>query len=145
MRVHPSTGMSLPRVVPEGGVEICGKYLPGGTVVSMNAAVVQFDRKVYGDDSEEFVPERWIRDGERAAANMERHFLQFGYGKRICLGKHISYIEMFKLIPTLLHKYDFELVGMKEWTVSREWFQHQKDVHVRVTRRNNESRVDSKV
>lgn len=136
-RIHPSTGMSLPRIVPEGGVEICGKYFPGGTEVAMNAAVVQFDHGVYGKDSEEYIPERWIRDGEQVAANMERHLLQFGYGKRICLGKNISYVEMFKLVPTLLRKYDFEMVGNKEWTVVREWFQHQKDVHVRVTRRNN--------
>lgn len=144
MRIHPSTGMSLPRVVPGGGVEICSKYFPAGTVVAMNAAVVQLDKNIYGEDSEQFIPERWTRDGERAAANMERHFLQFGYGKRMCLGKHISYTEMFKLIPTLLHKYDFELTGKKEWTVSREWFQHQKDVHVKITKRDHVSAEKSR-
>lgn len=135
-RIHPSTGLSLPRVVPDRGVEICGKYFPGGTVVAMNAAAVHYDTKTFGEDSEEYIPERWIRDGDKAASSMERHLLQFGYGKRICLGKHISYTEMFKLIPTILHKFNFELVGDKPWTVRHEWFQQQKDVYAKATKRN---------
>ncbi|PVH72201.1 cytochrome P450 oxidoreductase [Cadophora sp. DSE1049] len=106
-RLHPSLGLGLPRVVPPGGAEICGKYFPGGVEVAMNAAVVQIDRKVFGEDADQFIPERWIRDGERAAANMERHFLLFGYGKRICIGKHIANTEMYKLLPLILHKYSF--------------------------------------
>lgn len=134
-RLHPSIGLSLPRLVPPGGADICGKYFPGGYEVGINAAVIQMDRKVFGDDADQFVPERWIRDGERATARMERHILQFGYGKRICMGKNIANTEMYKLLPTLLHKYNFELTGNKMWTVRREWFQQQKNVNVTVSRR----------
>ncbi|KAH8593870.1 cytochrome P450 oxidoreductase [Bisporella sp. PMI_857] len=134
-RLHPSLGLSLPRVVPPGGADICGTYFPGGYEVGMNAAVVQMDHGIFGDDADEFIPERWIRHGERAAANMERHFLQFGYGKRICIGKHIANTEMYKLLPSILHKYAFELTGDKTWTLQREWFQQQKNVNVIVRRR----------
>jgi cytochrome P450 len=134
-RLHPSLGLSLPRVVPPGGADICGKYFAGGYEVGMNAAVVQMDCRVFGKDADEFIPERWTRDGERAAANMERHFLQFGYGKRICIGKHIANTEMYKLLPSILHKYAFELTGDKTWTLQREWFQQQKNVNVIVRRR----------
>lgn len=134
MRVHPSMGLSLPRVVPDGGAYICDRYIPGGYEVAINPPVVHMDRKVFGDDAGEFIPERWIRDGERAAANMERHIIQFGYGKRICIGKHIAHTEMFKLLPMLLHKYHFEL-RVEEWDTTREFFQQQKNVLVKVTRR----------
>ncbi|KAG4411863.1 hypothetical protein IFR04_015003 [Cadophora malorum] len=134
-RLHPSLGLSLPRVVPPGGADICGKYFAGGYEVGMNAAVVQMDYGVFGKDADEFIPERWTRDGERAAANMERHFLQFGYGKRICIGKHIANTEMYKLLPSILYKYAFELKGDKTWTLQREWFQQQKNVKVIVRRR----------
>ncbi|KAL2422579.1 hypothetical protein ABEF91_004830 [Exophiala dermatitidis] len=135
MRIHGSLGTGLPRVVPPGGVEICGRYFAGGTEVIMNSNAVQFDKAVFGHDSESFVPERWLRDGERAAAHMERHTLQFGYGKRICIGRHITNTEMYKLLPTILHDFEFELVGNREWEVWRGWFHQPKNVNVRVTRR----------
>ena len=31
---------------------------------------------------------------------------QFGAGHRSCLGKHLAYFEIYKLIPSLLQRYD---------------------------------------
>lgn len=39
LRLHSAVGLPLWRVVPEGGVEIAGKYLPTGTNVGINAWV----------------------------------------------------------------------------------------------------------
>jgi cytochrome P450 len=33
LRLHPAVGMSLPRVVPEGGCEIGGTFLPAGVIL----------------------------------------------------------------------------------------------------------------
>ena len=35
MRLHPVIGMPLPRVVPEGGVELEGYFLPGGVSLTI--------------------------------------------------------------------------------------------------------------
>lgn len=75
MRLHPSVGMTLPRLVPRGGCVIAGQWFPGGTRVGVNAAVIQRDRNIFGDDANEFVPERWFRPG---AARMERYMFQVG-------------------------------------------------------------------
>lgn len=32
-------------------------------------------------------------------------YIQFGAGHRSCLGKHIAYLETYKVVPTLLRKY----------------------------------------
>lgn len=41
-------------------------------------------------------------------------------GSRTCIGKNIAILEMQKLVPTLLRKFEFELAGElsrgKEWT-----------------------------
>jgi len=70
MRLHPSVGMTLPRSVPSGGCMIAGEMFPGGTRVGVNAAVVQRDRRIFGEDADSFVPERWFRAD---AKRMERY------------------------------------------------------------------------
>jgi cytochrome P450 len=90
MRLHPSVGMTLPRHVPQGGRVIAGKWFPEGTRVGVNAAIVQRDKKIFGDDADEFVPERWFSSD---AARMERCMFQFGGGSRTCIGKNVGQIE----------------------------------------------------
>jgi cytochrome P450 len=35
LRCHPAVGMSLPRVTPSGGIEICGQFIPQGVSVAV--------------------------------------------------------------------------------------------------------------
>lgn len=107
MRLHPSVGLTIPRIVPDGGRNICGHYFPGGTRIGVNAAVVHRDQAVFGHDADEFVPERWFRPD---ANNMDRYMFQvrcvmsltrvillanrnwqtqFGGGSRTCIGKNV--------------------------------------------------------
>ncbi|OAL30862.1 hypothetical protein AYO20_08555 [Fonsecaea nubica] len=88
MRMHPSVGLTLPRLMPAGGLQICGKYVPEGYRVGVNAAVIHFDKRIFGDDAHQFRPERWLDPA--AAANMDRYMFQFGYGTRTCIGKNSS-------------------------------------------------------
>jgi cytochrome P450 len=60
LRLHPAIAMSLPRVVPQGGIEIDGHYLPTGTTVGANRWVVNRDQAILGEDFEAFRPERWL-------------------------------------------------------------------------------------
>ena len=39
-RMHPAAGLPLERVVPKGGVEISGRYVPGGTIVGCSAWII---------------------------------------------------------------------------------------------------------
>lgn len=73
MRVHPSVGLTLPRHVPPGGCSISGQWFDAGTRVSVNAAVIHFDKSIFGDDADEFKPERWFRED---ATNMDRYMFQ---------------------------------------------------------------------
>ena len=58
--------MILERVVHAQGAEIDGYYIPGGTIVGVNAWLVNFDSKVFGEDVDAFRPERWLEaDGDR--------------------------------------------------------------------------------
>lgn len=74
-RLHPPFGLNLERVVPLGGLEVCGQHLPAGTVVGMNGWVVHRDRDVFGQDASSWRPERWLEGDEENIKKMEASLL----------------------------------------------------------------------
>lgn len=104
-RMHPAIGLILERVVPSQGMDICGDFIPGGTVVGCNSWVIHCRRDVFGDDVETFRPERWLGD-ELKVREMNKALFHFGAGSRTCLGKHIGLLEMYKLIPSFLRRFE---------------------------------------
>lgn len=127
-RLHPPFALPLERVVPEGGVTVSGVYLPGGTNVGGNPYVMNRHRPTFGEDVEEWRPERWLglkpEEQKKLAQGMltvrtrSQHgrlsireylinvMVQFGAGRRVCLGKHIAVLEIKKLVPFLVMSYD---------------------------------------
>jgi cytochrome P450 len=79
LRMHPAVGFLLERVVPRGGAEVCGTWLAGGTIVGINPWVMARDKTVYGEDSEEFKPERWLTADEQQLKAMERNNLAVSF------------------------------------------------------------------
>ncbi|KAK5373387.1 hypothetical protein LTS13_005585 [Exophiala xenobiotica] len=134
--IRYAEAMKMPYLVAcckEGGATIAGRYFPAGSRVSMNAAVIQYDPLVFGDDAATFNPDRWI-DGDGAL--MDRHMLHFGGGSRTCIGKNISLAEMHKLIPQLLRSFSVHLVDpSREWKTENFWFNKQTGIHARVVAR----------
>ena len=65
LRAHAATGFVLEREVPEGGVTISGTFIPAGTIVGINSWVMHANKQVYGEDAEDFRPERWFDSAER--------------------------------------------------------------------------------
>ena len=152
MRMHPAVGQLLERVVPQGGFTIAGVWLPEGTILGMNPWVPSKDRSVYGNDADEFRPERWLEADASSLRLMERNFLavsvgpwfcsniansqEFGSGARTCMGKNISLLEMSKLVPQLLRNYNIQLSEPgADWTLSDYWFVKQTNVNCHISRR----------
>ncbi|KAF3012828.1 hypothetical protein E8E14_009139 [Neopestalotiopsis sp. 37M] len=129
-RLHPAVGLTLERVVPRGGATICGEFFREGTIVGMSPWVVHRDRDVFGPDADDWNPDRWLCEKPQRAA-MERSLLTFGAGHRTCLGKNISYLEIYKLIPTLFARYTLTLPNPNmEWELSNHWLVTQKGLIV---------------
>lgn len=113
LRLHPAVGLLLERVVPESGLKLPnGPFLPPGTIVGANPWIIH-RHLVFGDRVNQFIPERWLRgDGEpekvfdERRQKMVRATLTFGAGPRTCIGKNISLLEIYKLVPSLLLTYD---------------------------------------
>lgn len=112
-RMHPAPGLPLERVVPPAGAEIAGHFIKGGTIVGCSAWVIHRRRDIFGDDVEVFRPERWLVDEskdkeaeEKRLKEMGGVMLHFGMGSRTCIGKNISLLEIYKLVPTVLRRFE---------------------------------------
>lgn len=95
MRLTPAAPNIFPRVVSKGGLNLYGKIVPEGFEVTSNPWISQRSKEVYGEDSESFRPERWLEDSEKAK-DMENYDFTWGYGTRVCLGKNIALMELYK-------------------------------------------------
>ncbi|KAL8728547.1 MAG: hypothetical protein Q9181_005304 [Wetmoreana brouardii] len=104
-RLHPPFGLPYERVVPPEGATICGRLLPGGTVVGISPWAMHRDPEMFGKDADVWRPERWTEAEEGKRRQMENALLTFGAGNRSCIGKHISYLEISKLVPTLVRRF----------------------------------------
>lgn len=107
-RIHPPPAFDFERIVPKDGAVICGELIPGGTIVSCNAWVLHYNKDIFGEDVNSYRPERWLEDPERATI-MANTLFQFGHGSRTCIGKNISILEMYKLIPSVFLNFEVRL------------------------------------
>ncbi|KAK1779694.1 cytochrome P450 [Copromyces sp. CBS 386.78] len=149
-RLHPAPGLPMERIVPPQGMEIVpGQFVKGGTVVGVSAWVLHRDANIFGEDVEEFRPERWLVDDaadddddettsktteekreqeEKRIKMMNGHMLQFGMGSRTCIGKNISLLEIYKLVPSLLRRFEIEFDDPnREWEIVNAWFVKQNN------------------
>jgi cytochrome P450 len=93
-RIHPLFGYPVPRVVPDGGAEVCGRWWPGGTLLGTSCGIPERNKAVFGEDADEWRPERWLVDREHAA-RMWDDVCAFGIGQRACIGQHVSILSLF--------------------------------------------------
>lgn len=134
MRLHPSVGLSMQRHSPKTGVELSGYFIPPGWRVGCNPCIVHYDKAVFGEDADDFEPERWL-ESEARSREMEKALLTFGSGTRVCIGKNISLTELHTLVPEILRHFDVSMAHDRPWKTQDTWFHTQTDVIVNIRRR----------
>lgn len=118
-RLHPAAGLPLERIVPKQGAEIAGHFVKGGTIVGCSAWIIHRRPEIWGEDVDTFRPERWLVDEsltgsakeeeEKKIKEMNGMMFQFGMGSRTCVGKNISLLEIYKLVPSLLRRFEVRI------------------------------------
>lgn len=105
-RLHPAVGLPLERVVPAGGADILGERVAAGTIVGCSAWVIHRRPEVFGEDVDFYRPERWIDADKESRKEMEGNMFQFGMGARTCIGKNIGLLEVYKIVPSFLRRFE---------------------------------------
>ncbi|KAK5252908.1 hypothetical protein LTS03_008661 [Exophiala xenobiotica] len=110
MRIFPVVPMNgrtarVDTVLPEGGGRSGERPLlvPKGTIVGFNTYALQHRRDIFGEDADEFRPERWEGD---ATGDFEGAFVPFILGPRVCLGKNMAMMTVSYLTIRLLQSLD---------------------------------------
>ena len=83
--------------------------VPAGTDIFISFTLsALMSKKSFGDDFENFNPERWLR-GSRKIHPFAK--IPIGFGPRMCLGKRIAELEVSLFLIRLLQKYE---IGVRE-------------------------------
>lgn len=101
---------------------ILTQFVPKGTRIVLAAACTNVDTALWGDDSREFRPERWLSsedDGKDAAAaarvdasggsSSNYAMLTFLHGPRSCIGTNFAKAEFACLLAGWIGRFEFEL------------------------------------
>ena len=135
MRLHPAAGLPLERITPPQGLTVGEHQLPAGTIIGCSAWVIHRHEPTFCPSEnpskypiDDFVPERWIDANSTQRKEMEATMFQFGAGSRTCIGKNISLLEVYKLVPSFLVRFEveFDRPG-REWRLHNAWFVKQLD------------------
>ncbi|KAF7950283.1 hypothetical protein EAE96_007571 [Botrytis aclada] len=93
--------------------------LPDGTFLPKHAVLVwcpwamNRSRLIWGEDADEFKPERWLEDGAIISKTAFEYSV-FNGGPRTCLGKKMAEAVAAQVIATLVVNFDFSLIDQKE-------------------------------
>ncbi|KAF9002581.1 cytochrome P450 [Cyathus striatus] len=88
--------------------EYDGYFIPKGTIVMGNGWSLLRDSEVF-DQPEEFIPERYLNsDGQLDPDVRSPDVAAFGYGRRICAGRHMSDNSLYIIIASLLASYNIK-------------------------------------
>lgn len=89
-------------VLPTGGGpdRTAPIFVPRGTRVTVNFGAMHRDRDIWGEDADQFRPERWetLKQGW--------HFIPFSGGPRICPGQQIALTESAYVLARLMQKFE---------------------------------------
>jgi benzoate 4-monooxygenase len=119
LRIHSTSSIGLPRVVPEGGMKVLGQFFPEGTVLSVPSYTIHRDTTVWGNDAEDFRPERWF---EQDRVAIQKTFNPFSFGPRACVGRNLAFMELQLIIASVFLRYSLVLENPSKPLDTREGF-----------------------
>ncbi|CAM0907021.1 unnamed protein product [Alopecurus aequalis] len=89
-------------------MELGGVRYPAGVVLAVPLLCVHHDKEAWGEDADEFRPERFAQGISKASADAPA-FFPFGWGPRVCIGQNFALLEAKMGIAMILQRFSFEL------------------------------------
>ncbi|EIW85932.1 cytochrome P450 [Coniophora puteana RWD-64-598 SS2] len=141
MRWNPVLPVGVTHTVTEDDVYE-GCFIPKGSLVTANAWAMSRDERQY-PSPESFLPDRFLTStGE---LNDDTVRWAFGWGRRICPGRHLANDSVWIAAVSMLAAYSFEKVGdaEPEWTTGIT--RHPKPMPMRVVPRFEKAKLEQMI
>ncbi|KAK7047634.1 hypothetical protein VNI00_006402 [Paramarasmius palmivorus] len=105
LRFQNVTPLGIPHFI-EIEDEYKGYRIPANSVVISNVWAILHDENLYPEPFE-FNPDRYIRNGKIDTTVEENPtFAAFGFGRRVCPGRHVAYSSVWIAIASILKTFD---------------------------------------
>ena len=109
LRWRPVLPLGVPHVTNKE-ITYGGYRIPARSIIIPNIWAIGREEEVYGPDTESFVPSRWLDTDESTGISALKNLPTpaFGYGRRICPGRHFARNLAWIIIAQLLWAFDIE-------------------------------------
>jgi cytochrome P450 len=99
LRLYPSA----PNVQRQarGDIRVDEVTIPNGTNMWIDVVAMHHDKALWGDDVNEFRPERFKDDSIYGGCKHKMGYMPFGFGGRMCIGRNLTFME-YKIVLTLI-------------------------------------------
>jgi cytochrome P450 len=116
LRLHVPLPLLVPRA-PPADAEVLGYRVPAGTRVVVNAWAIARDPATWGQDAEEFRPERFfLRSAGVDYRGQSFELLPFGAGRRGCPGVGFAEQSIELGLASLFYHFDWEAEAALDMT-----------------------------
>ncbi|KAI1868946.1 hypothetical protein JX265_006925 [Neoarthrinium moseri] len=101
LRWRPAGAAGVPHFTKVGGTYE-GYRIPANSVVIANHWAITREEAVFGPDVESFRPSRWLDSINNSGQLRDLPTVGFGYGRRVCPGRHVARNSLWIVIARLL-------------------------------------------
>ncbi|KAI3812289.1 hypothetical protein L1987_16996 [Smallanthus sonchifolius] len=106
LRLYPP-GVGIGRTIHEE-TKIGNLTLPSGSHVMLHMMLLHYDANIWGDDVNEFNPQRFA-EGVANATKEQASYFPFGGGPRICIGQAFATLEARLALVMILRRFSFDI------------------------------------
>ncbi|KAL0667683.1 hypothetical protein Bca4012_030387 [Brassica carinata] len=106
LRLYPPIVATIRRA--KSDVELGGYKIPCGTELLIPIIAVHHDQAIWGNDVNEFNPDRFANGVPRAAKHPVG-FIPFGLGARTCIGQNLAILQAKLTLAIMIQRFTFHL------------------------------------
>ncbi|KAL8641184.1 MAG: hypothetical protein Q9228_001980 [Teloschistes exilis] len=113
LRLHPVVPANSRQAIKDTMLPLGGGkdgkspvFVARGTLIPYAVYATHRRKDLFGEDAEEFKPDRWLDEGDKKGLRVGWEYLPFNGGPRICIGQQFALTEASYITVRLMQEFD---------------------------------------